>query len=227
VIYDIQTESLWLQIGGTALVGDLVGAELPVIPSSIVSWAQLRDQFPEALVLSRNNGSGLRYGSTPYTLYDDTTARADSRRLFDGEHDDRLPFAERVVGISLNGAAVAFPFTLLAERRSVGGEVGGQAVTIFWTPGARSPLDQFTVDAGRDVGSAAAFAPIVRGRLLHFDPSLADPLTFVDRETGSVWNIFGQAASGELRGQELPPIAHGTHLWFAWAAFEPDTAIAP
>ena len=48
---------------------------------------------------------------------------------------------------------------------------------------------------------------------------------FRDRRSGSVWNIFGQALSGPLAGTRLTPIVHGTHLWFAWAAFHPATQL--
>ena len=67
----------------------------------------------------------------------------------------------------------------------------------------------------------------------YFDAGLNDQkLTFqwddgkiLDEQTGSEWNILGQAVNGELSGQQLTPIVHGDHFWFAWAAFRPDTII--
>jgi hypothetical protein len=47
----------------------------------------------------------------------------------------------------------------------------------------------------------------------------------VDAETGSTWNIVGQATAGPLAGTQLEPIIHGDHFWFSWAAFKPDTVI--
>lgn len=46
-----------------------------------------------------------------------------------------------------------------------------------------------------------------------------------DEETGSVWNIFGQAIAGELDGLSLASIVKVDHFWFSWAAFHPDTHI--
>ncbi|MFW5709310.1 MAG: DUF3179 domain-containing (seleno)protein, partial [Chloroflexota bacterium] len=46
-----------------------------------------------------------------------------------------------------------------------------------------------------------------------------------DNETGSEWNIFGTAISGPLTGVELFQELAGTHFWFAWAAFRPETAV--
>ena len=47
----------------------------------------------------------------------------------------------------------------------------------------------------------------------------------VDAETGSNWNIFGSATSGELAGAQLQAINAFPHFWFAWAAFYPDTLL--
>ena len=70
VMYDRTTETLWQQIGGAALVGDLVGARLQPLPASIVSWQQFRANFPDGLVLSRDTGFVRDYGLNPYTGYD-------------------------------------------------------------------------------------------------------------------------------------------------------------
>ena len=80
VMYDRETESLWQQIGGKALVGDMVGATLTPLPAPIISFGQLRDAFPNALVLSRDTGTPIAYGGTPYTAYDAVDDRGDYRR---------------------------------------------------------------------------------------------------------------------------------------------------
>ncbi|MDP7587676.1 MAG: DUF3179 domain-containing (seleno)protein [Dehalococcoidia bacterium] len=48
---------------------------------------------------------------------------------------------------------------------------------------------------------------------------------FVDDQTGTFWNILGEAVEGEMAGKSLTPIAHGNHFWFARGAFNPDTLI--
>ena len=67
----------------------------------------------------------------------------------------------------------------------------------------------------------------------HDDPEW-DALTFsrtgdgfVDDETGSTWDIFGEAVDGPLEGEQLEAIAHLDTFWFAWAAFETETRIIP
>lgn len=47
-----------------------------------------------------------------------------------------------------------------------------------------------------------------------------------DDETGSTWNILGQAIDGPMKGSRLESVVHGNHFWFSWAASFPDTAVS-
>ena len=47
----------------------------------------------------------------------------------------------------------------------------------------------------------------------------------MDRQTGSRWNILGQAVEGPMAGERLSPMVHGDHFWFAWIAFNPGTEV--
>lgn len=236
VMYDNQTESVWQQVGGKALIGDLVGATLTPIPSPIVSFGQFRTAFPEALVMDfpdlfvgATDLAGftprIPYGNNPYVLYDDLAAENDPRRLYQDDVDERLHFAARVVGLRIEDEAIAYPFALLEEQRVIEDEVGGVPVVVFWAPGARSALDTGVIDAGREVGSAGVFERTLDGADLVFSPNPDDPQTFLD-SGGSVWDIFGRAIAGPREGARLTPLVHGTHLWFAWSVFEPETAVA-
>jgi hypothetical protein len=128
----------------------------------------------------------------------------------------------RVLTVDLNGEAVAYPYDVLAEALVVNDVVGGQPVVVFWQSGVASALDSGSIAQGRDVGSAAAFSPQVDGRQLTFRNERG---RIVDAETGSVWNLLGQAVEGELAGQQLAPVVGVNHFWFSWAAFKPETRI--
>jgi len=85
-----------------------------------------------------------------------------------------------------------------------------------------SALDAPRIADRADVGTVGVFDSVVDARTLHFawrDDAL------VDAETGSRWNVLGQATVGPLAGRRLVPLLHGTHFWFAWAAFKPQTCI--
>ena len=76
---------------------------------------------------------------------------------------------------------------------------------------------------GSDIGSTAVYNRSVGDKTLTFEP--ADDGTFIDTETGSTWNIFGEAVDGELTGQTLEQILSFDHFWFAWTAFFPETGL--
>jgi hypothetical protein len=50
--------------------------------------------------------------------------------------------------------------------------------------------------------------------------------TISDGETGSTWNVFGEAMSGELAGRQLGQLVHIDTFWIAWIAFHPASALA-
>ncbi len=74
----------------------------------------------------------------------------------------------------------------------------------------------------RDVGSVSVFDAVLDGQRLTFSAAEGG---FTDIETGSTWNILGEATDGPLAGERLTKIVHGDHFWFAWAAFKPETLI--
>jgi len=100
------------------------------------------------------------------------------------------------------------------------GEVDGRYV--LWTPGTASALDASEVAAGDDVGATGVFVPVVDGQMLTFS---ATDDGFVDAETGSTWNVLGRATDGPLVGAELEAVPHVDTFWFAWSAFQPDSAV--
>ncbi len=70
VMYDRATESWWQQITAEAVVGELTGTKLEVLPSQILAWDQFQRLHPGGRVLSRETGFDRNYGSNPYTGYD-------------------------------------------------------------------------------------------------------------------------------------------------------------
>lgn len=219
VMYDRITESLWQQLTGEAIVGDLAGARLTFLSSAIVSFADFGAAYPEGVVLSRDTGYRRSYGTNPYGGYDTI---GQSPFLFTGEEDERLPAMERVVTVDLGKADVAYPLSLLSELGVINDTQAGRDLVVFHVPGTSSALGARNIAEGKDVGATGVFDPVLDGHKLTFR---RDGEQIVDNETGSVWNVLGQAVEGSLAGKSLSPIVHGDHFWFAWAAFKPDTII--
>jgi hypothetical protein len=219
VMWDRQTESWWQQLTAEAVVGRLTGVRLEVLPSQTLSWADFKRAYPDGDVLSRDTGFQRDYGSNPYTGYDQ---RDSEPFLFDGKADDRLPPKERVVAIVGDDETVVVPFDRLADDPAVELDVGGRPVVVLYKRGVVSPLDASSIQSSRDVGTAAAFDARVGHRSLTFERRGGG---FVDRETGSRWDMAGRAVAGELAGERLEPVRHDQQFWFALAAFVPDARI--
>ena len=219
VMYDRETESLWTHFNGAAVVGELTGTQLELLPMQTTSWQSYLEANPEGKVLTRNTGFERRYGENPYFGYDDVNT---SPFLFDGESDPRLAAKERVVGLRSGDDSLAVVLSELSTAGVLAVEVDGEPVTVWHLPGTASALEQDAIADGRDVGAVGTFAPFVNGSLVTFERTDAG---FVDSETGSTWNIAGLAVDGELAGMQLEPVEHLDTFWFAFAAFAPDTRV--
>jgi hypothetical protein len=219
VMYDRQTESLWPQLEGRAVAGRLTSTTLKPYPVSTVAWGDWRRANSGAWVLSRDTGHSRNYGHNPYVGYDEPDTQP---FLFDQDSDPRLPPKTRIVGLAADTDPVALTLDRLLRDRVVELDVDGRRVVLLAVPGVRSALDSGTIAEGREVGATGAFEPVVNGRRLHLS---GDGSEFVDRETGSRWDILGRAVAGPLEGQRLTAVVHVDTFWFAWAAFAPDTRL--
>jgi hypothetical protein len=215
IMYDRQTRSWWQQFTGEAIVGQLTGAMLEMLPSQIVSWADFKQNYPDSAVLSRETGYGRRYGINPYGGYDDVGG---SPFFPVGEYGDELPPIERVVAITIGELDVAFPFSRLAEVGVANEEYVGQPIAIFWKSGTNTAFGNNDMN----VGSTGAFSRELDGQVLTFE---ATDEGFVDEETGSQWSLTGESIGGPLMGNSLEKLVSGEHFWFAWSVFKPDTIV--
>jgi hypothetical protein len=220
ILYDRQTESWWQQATGEAIAGEFTGTQLIFRPASIIAWADFKAAYPEGQVLSRDTGFSRLYGRNPYAGYDDVN---NPPFLYRGpETPGVLPPVARVLTVDLNGDAVAYPYAVLQQVGVVNDRVGGTDIVVVWATGTASALDASTVAGGRDVGAANVFARKLDGQTLTF---ALDGARIVDQETGSEWNILGQAVNGQLAGKQLTSMVAVNHFWFSWAAFKPETRI--
>jgi len=222
VMWDRQTESWWQQFNGEAIVGDLTGYQLDPLPTAIISWADFKANYPEGMVLSIRTGFQRSYGRNPYAGYDNINSHPFA---YVGDLNSELPAMARVVGINLeNGQGGAFSLELLQESQVLNKSIGDLPVVLFWKPGTASALDSGSIADGRDIGTTGVFAATIGDQMLTF--SANGEGLFLDQETGSIWDILGNALEGPLIGNRLTRLPHHDTFWFAWAAFVPDSELS-
>jgi len=214
IMWDDKTQSWWQQFTGEGIVGTYTGELLGIVPSQVVGYKAFKEQYPDGEVLSTQ---GRNYGTNPYVGYDSSQPF-----LFTGVVDNRLFATERVLGVYLNNEVIAYPFENLSNSIAINDNVGDIDVVAFWQPGSVSALDQAEIDSSNDVGMAGLFERKLDEKILTFS---ADDGVIKDDQTGSLWNVFGTAISGEFEGSQLQQLNAFPYFWFAWAAFYPDTEI--
>lgn len=216
IMWDDLTETWWQQLTGEAIVGHYRGAVLRMISSQLVSFEVFQQRYPAGKVLRGPLGG---YGRNPYTGYDSSPKPF----LFKGPDDKRLFATERVLAAVIGDQALAYAFSALKESPVVNDRVSEREIVIFWQPGAASALDAGDIDSSKDVGMALMYdRRLPSGAALTFRQAGS---RFVDNETESEWNIWGEASAGPLAGSRLNQLHAYPHFWFAWAAFYPETIL--
>ncbi|MGI9611526.1 MAG: DUF3179 domain-containing protein [Acidimicrobiales bacterium] len=219
VMWDEPTTTLWQQLTGEGIVGEYAGTQLELVPTSIVSYEDAKENFPEAWSLSRETGFPIEYGLNGYAGY----SSGNLPFLFDGEPDPRYPALSRVVGITIDEDLKAYPFETIAEEMAVNDEVGGVPVAVLWGGNTADALDQAVIAEATAIGSGIAYDRRVGDQTLTFSSTGDDQ--FTDQETGSTWTLLGVAVDGPLAGEQLETVTHRNEFWFAWAAFFPEAAV--
>ena len=142
VMYDRQTDSWWQQFIGEAIVGELTGTVLKVLPARIESYARFRERAPDGKVLVPRISISRSYGRNPYAGYD---SRSRPYPFYSGPLPTTIAPLARVVTIGDE----AWSLDLLRERLRI--ETGNFIIT--WEPGQNSALDDPRIAKGVDVGN--------------------------------------------------------------------------
>lgn len=136
VMYDRQTESLWQQITGEAIVGEFFGTRLTSIPMDTLRWREWRETHPGTEVLSRETGFLRDYAQHPYGTYEE-----DRAVYFPVENgvDETIHPKTVVYGVVVNDVAKAYTQKAL-ERETLDDGVltdllGGERLRLSYSKG--------------------------------------------------------------------------------------------
>lgn len=154
LLYDRQSGSLWSQLLGKSISGKYAGTHLRQIPLTHITWQKWQEVHPDTMVLSTSTGYERDYSRNPYGSY------GTSKRLYfpvENTPTNDLHPKETVLGISLDGAHKAYPFSILKKqgKESFQDSLGSKSFTIVWDASGHSAraLD----DAGEEYPSVQGF----------------------------------------------------------------------
>lgn len=128
LLYDRQTNSLWLQLTGEAISGSCQGEQLSILPTEVTTWAEWSKKHPETLVLSTNTGHCRDYEKMAYEDY-----FMSKDLLFPIRNRNRLiPPKTKIIGVKIDGKIRAYPLFVLPDSKTkiVEEEIEGRMVQI-------------------------------------------------------------------------------------------------
>jgi hypothetical protein len=223
VMRDDKDGTLYSCLSGVAFDGPKKGTRLTPVPTLVSDWGVWLKRYPHAVA---------------YHMFDKyqpvelpTTVNAGSRRSR-GKADPRLPEETPVLGVWDGRTARAYRLEVVAKA----GLLADENRVVLWDEATRTAA-AYVPEASPprkhqaprpDADGVSPFAPAAtaetRRLTLSLDrKNLAAP--FVDRETGSRWDIAGRAVEGPLKDWTLTWLDSTQVKWFAWAAEHPQTTI--
>ncbi len=202
VMYDRQTDSLWSQLLGEAVEGELKGQKLHFLPSWQTTWEDWRTRYPETVALVK----GFKSTQDAYESYYNSYQAGVIGETF---QDSRLDVKGYVIGVALGDEAKAYPFRVLNDEPVVNDILSGIPILVI-----------FDIENA----SGVVFDRRVNDMILTFQP-LAN-LQIVDNETGTIWDgLTGVGRMGELSGEQLTRVRSTQSFWFGWKDFYPETRV--
>jgi hypothetical protein len=205
--------TLYSCLTGIAFDGPNKGKRLQAVPTLVSDWGFWLKHYP---------------GAVAYHMFDKyrplelpNKIDEDSRKSRPSRGDKRLSADALVLGVSDGKQARAYPVEALAKNGIVREKVGDRDWLILWCGSTHT---------------AAAYLPVAsppkkdggtpRSLTLSLDrKAKAGEAPYVDKETGSHWDIAGRAVEGELKGWTLTWLDGTQVKWFAWSAEYPRTSV--
>jgi hypothetical protein len=214
VMYDRTSKTLWSQALAEGIVGKYAGTKLQRVPFDVAYWKEWKQLYPDSKVLSRDTGSNRPYGADPYGDY-----YTNSDVLFPvSNKDSRLDLKEIVVGFENKGQFKAYKQQDIENKKVINDQVNGKPIALFSSyPFMVRTYDPLVQEGGGEGGQQKIV-------LLKFDYNTKDK-SFIDKQTGSVWNFEGKAISGQMKGKQLIRLPFDEGFWFEWVAFHPKSAL--
>ena len=199
--------TLYSCLTGKAFAGPKKGTRLKTIPTLVSDWGAWLKNYPQAVA---------------YHMFDKyqpvempTKSEPDSVKSR-GPVDARLPADTPILGVADGDHARAIPLDIFAKKNLLHDAIGNKKYVVLWYAPTRT---------------AAAYLPLaqppekIKGEPRALSLVSGKDGTWLDKETGSTWDIAGRAVAGKLTGWTLTWLDSTQVRWFAWAAEYPKTTL--
>ncbi len=215
VMYDRLTNTLWSQLRGEPIVGELVGSriKLEYFPVALTTWGEWLAEHPDTKVQSRETGY---YSARSYQREDDRSSiyfayRDDPETMFPiWNRDERLAPKQLVLGVVVEGAFKAYSIDAMNQSRLVNDSVGDVDLVVI---------------ASSLSADALAFRSEGNSFTLPDDVPVGLPTTLLD-EDGAVWHVERDRIwKDEDPTEALPLHPANVSFWFGWYITHPDTLL--
>jgi hypothetical protein len=220
LMYDRQTRTLWNQLTGEPVLGDLAGTDLKLdlLPIVLTTWQAWKAQHPDTIVLSTDTGYSRPY--EPGAAYGEYFSSSDT--MFPvWQRSNQLEDKERIYALNIDSIPKAYPLNILIDKKVVNDDLNGTPLVLI---AERGPVEvegqqifgkEVTYDSGAEVRAYD------RGEET-FSPG-PNPETVID-SSGKLWIITEEALIGPT-GEKAPRVNGHLAYWFGWYTFFPKTLV--
>ncbi len=200
---DMETKSLWSQVSGECIQGEMEGKKLSLFPAIHTTYEEFKTLYPNGRLLKKEarGDKGSHYNK----YFDDKTKLGMFGRA---DNFQQLPGKERVVGLRVEDHPAAVSLAYLKEHGYALIENIAPPVVVSYDFSSRT-VAAFKLPPGID--GLPAKIKVTEDSILLSKPKAAwHPLT-------------GRAVTAKTQDLEAVPVI--TSFWFAWATFFPETEL--
>jgi hypothetical protein len=224
LMYDRPTRTLWNQLTGEPVLGELAGQDikLETLPIVLSAWVDWLEQHPDTLVLDRETGIYPAEFYVPGALYGPYFA-AEETMFPVWQRSDLLADKDFIYALHLDGVPKAYDIKALAAEGVVNDTVGQTPVVLV------APRDPVMVNGFHRQSGPVNYTN--GGEVRAYDRGQEsfsagpEPGVLLDA-AGDSWQVTEEALLGP-DGQTAPRINGHLAYWFGWYAFFPDTELYP
>jgi hypothetical protein len=206
IMKDEETGSWWQQVTGEAILGPLKGKRLKPVFMDELTFATWKHEEPQGRVLAPDEKIAARKEYEPADWEEKMLRVPVATQL--NEHT--LEKRTLVAGVTISGAAKAYPLEALQKQNAITDTVGNTPLIII--------LDE-------DGKSVRAFDRRVEGREREFflKPN-SSPLRLVD-DKGAEWDFSGAPLTSSPASNPLTKIPVLKDYWFDWKTYNRESSV--